>query len=74
MDSRLGPQSVRNSHPDAAGPFDLRFNSSSRVASGEPDRAHMLKVEELVAAAASSNPDSFTHAFLDESSFTLALD
>ena len=34
----------------------------------------MLKVEELVAAAASSNPDSFSHAFIDQSSFTLELD
>jgi hypothetical protein len=71
IDSRLGPDSVRNHNPEADGPFEFRFNSSSRVAPRAQERAHMLEIETIVAEAAAGSGGRMTFAFLDGSSFEL---
>jgi hypothetical protein len=70
IDSRLGPEAT-GERGRRAGPFALRFNSSSRSAPRARERGHMREVEEIVAAAERDGGGRLSGAFLDDSSFTL---
>lgn len=70
IDSRLGPGAT-GERGRRAGPFALRFNSSSRSAPRARERGHMRQVEEIVGSAERDSGGRLSSAFLDDSSFTL---
>lgn len=72
IDSRLGPQSVRSSAPEANGRFKLQFNSSADVTEGD-ERDHMREIEKLATKAANSSSGRMSCTFLKRSSYRISL-
>ena len=71
--SRLDP-AHQGTHENVNKPFKLWFNNnSSNPESLDVDRAHMKKVEDLVANAVATNKKQVRAFFLENSSFEIAL-
>jgi hypothetical protein len=72
IDSRLGPKSLRSTHPSANGRFKLQFNSSPDATEGD-EREHMREVEDLVTGAAAASSGRMSCTFLKRSSYEISL-
>lgn len=74
LKSRLGAAGERSANPEAAGDFQLWFNSSSKFPGGKVEyRAHMGKVEKLVAEWAKKHPGRFKANFFNDDFMDIAL-
>jgi beta-lactamase superfamily II metal-dependent hydrolase len=75
IDSRLSPKSEGFAAAAPKTPFTFWFNCSSAVLpKGAPHRAHMVRLEKLIAARqAGANGNRLKANFLDGGSFTLSL-
>jgi beta-lactamase superfamily II metal-dependent hydrolase len=65
IDSRLADVSFRATHPQAAAPFKLWFNSSESASKKSDAKAHMRKVMELVAEREAESGGRMSSEFLE---------
>lgn len=65
IDSRLGDVPFKASHPRAAAPFSLLFNSSVSATKEGDAKEHMREVRELVRKRAEASNDRMTFEFLE---------
>lgn len=66
IESRIGDVEFQASHPKAAGPFKLWFNSDEHASKKAEARTHMEKVRTLVTEYETTSNGRLTTAFLDD--------